>query len=116
MDQQPYIERRGNLPPQGKIPPFRFINLDDACVVTGLAAERLLELTQAGYAPHWRVDGGAPLFDKSEISRWVKNNFLQHEGGRPLHRAIIVHVVDLACQREVPTALLGVRPLFPAPT
>jgi hypothetical protein len=40
----------------------------------GVSAERLTELAKAGFAPHYRIDGGEPLFEPSELKRWLAEN------------------------------------------
>lgn len=47
-----------------------------------ITVERLLELTEAGYMPHWRIDGGDPLFKAAEVKSWVAANLLRYDGGR----------------------------------
>lgn len=39
--------------------------------------ERLNGLAEAGYAPHYRIDGGPPLFRPQEIKAWVRENLLE---------------------------------------
>lgn len=55
--------------------------VDHVAEKTGVTAERLLDLTEAGYLPHWRIDGGPPMFSASEVKEWVVDNLVvRHEG------------------------------------
>ncbi|WP_137138681.1 GIY-YIG nuclease family protein [Azospirillum brasilense] len=61
----------------------------------GLTADKLIAFADAGYAPHWRIDGGPPLFRSSEVKPWVAQNLLQKEGGKDLPFSMrIVFVPD----------------------
>ena len=80
-----------------------------------ITPERLIELANSGHAPHWRIDGGMPLFHKADICRWVSLNLVEACDGMPLPRGIPV-----ACERakitDVPgsiAAIPGLK-LFPA--
>ena len=55
--------------------------VDHVAEKTGVTAERLLDLAEAGYLPHWRIDGGPPMFSASEVKEWVVDNLVvRHEG------------------------------------
>lgn len=46
-----------------------------------LSAERLLQLATDGFAPHYRIDGGPPLFKLAEVKSWVGRNLTYHNPG-----------------------------------
>lgn len=96
--------------------PSRFITLRDAAVMVGLSESRLSELAAAGYAPHWRVDGGPPVFRRRPLVRWVRDNVLDRCPGRPFPAPIVLHI-DRHCLAPagVPLALAAVSPLFGPP-
>lgn len=50
----------------------------------GLSAERLLELANAYYVPHYRIDGNSPLFRASEVKQWIAGNLMVRCEGRPI--------------------------------
>lgn len=60
--------------------------------IKGISASRLTDLADAGYAPHFRIDGGEPLFKVSETKRWLAKNLLGECMGRKLEDAIRVVV------------------------
>lgn len=58
----------------------------------GISAERVLELANAGYMPHYRIDNGNPLFKPAEVKQWIANNLMGKCAGRNLPDAIRVVV------------------------
>jgi hypothetical protein len=54
----------------------------------GISPERLVELADSGYIPHYRIDGGPPLFKQSEVRQWVANNLIARVEGREFPRAL----------------------------
>ncbi|MHC4316683.1 MAG: GIY-YIG nuclease family protein [Planctomycetota bacterium] len=61
-----------------------------------IRAERLTDLANADVIPHWRIDGGQPLFKLGEVYRWIAENCLKHYEGRDLP-------FELRIVREPPT-------------
>ena len=57
-----------------------------------ISKERLLELADSGYLPHFRIDNGSPKFKPVEVKRWVANNLLGRCDGKSLHDAIRIVV------------------------
>lgn len=57
-----------------------------------LTAERLCELAETGYAPHYRIDRGQPLFNMTELKSWVVANLVSRQPGRaiPFNVATVV--------------------------
>lgn len=51
-----------------------------------------MELAEAGYMPHYRIDGGPPMFKKSEARAWVSSNLIERVQGRAIPSSIRVVV------------------------
>lgn len=68
----------------GKTWPTNLVTAREAAVELGIPEERLLELTEAGYAPHWRIDGGPPLYRMPDLKKWGARNLVARCEGRPL--------------------------------
>lgn len=70
-------------------------------------AKRLIELADDGFAPHWRIDEGEPLFKASQLKAWLAANLMQHHEGAPLPDKPINIVLDAppADPSGVPLAL-----------
>ena len=49
-----------------------------------LSAERVVELAEAGYMPHWRIDEGPPMFKSSEVKDWISTNLARRIKGSRL--------------------------------
>lgn len=49
-----------------------------------VSPERLRSLANAGYCPHYRIDGGEPQFMLNEIKGWITSNLLERVMGREL--------------------------------
>lgn len=73
----------------------------------GLTVERLMELADAGYAPHVRIDGAEPLFLYPDLKRWVDENLTVSCDGAPIN--------DLHWRQRVPKELAPVPSLRPVP-
>jgi hypothetical protein len=80
---------------------------EDICQGIGISAERLIQLADSGYAPHWRIDGGNPLFRIGEVREWLSKNVLQRVNGKALPQQIIVSVAKdrIDDYRNVPEGL-----------
>jgi hypothetical protein len=48
-----------------------------------MPVERILELTEAMYIPHFRCDGSEPMYKISEVKRWAAENVLCRFEGKP---------------------------------
>lgn len=55
-----------------------------------LSEERLLELVASGYLPHWKMDGRVLLFRPGEVRKYVAENLLKHDAGRPFPTNLVV--------------------------
>ena len=49
-----------------------------------ISTERLVELAEAGYAPHYLIDGKGPWFKVTELREWFDHNAVQARGGLPM--------------------------------
>jgi hypothetical protein len=49
-----------------------------------ISPERLIELAEAGYAPHYLIDGRGPWFKIAELRRWFDRNAVQARRGLPM--------------------------------
>jgi hypothetical protein len=81
--------------------------LDDAARDLHPDAGRLLALANSGYVPHFRIDGGPPLFKVSELKRWASANLTTHVEGRalPAPVKVIVPAARVQDHRNVPVSL-----------
>lgn len=50
----------------------------------GVSKDQLLSWANGNYAPHFRINGGNPLFKMSELKRWVAKNLMTICEGAPL--------------------------------
>jgi hypothetical protein len=64
--------------------PSNLKSAKDAATDLGISEERLTRLADGGYAPHYRIDGGPPLFRIGELKRWGAVNLIQQVGGRDI--------------------------------
>jgi len=81
----------------------------DVAAVTGLQITRVLELADAHLVPHWRIDGGAPLFNLREVKEWLaRTHILTRYEGKPVPLSFVVATEVPAMATEVP---LPLRPM-----
>lgn len=76
-----------------------------AMVKGAISPERLVEFADAGYAPHWRIDGGPPMFQSVEAKAWLANNLAQRFVGLPLPSE-----VRISYEGPKPESILKVPP------
>lgn len=81
-----------------------------------IPAARIIELADAGYAPHYRIDGGAPLFLPPEIKRWMAKNLLQRRDGASLLDAMRVVVAAPPVQDMPPKSIRNIGALRQMPS
>jgi hypothetical protein len=62
--------------------PTGLVSAADIASDTGLSVERVVSLADAGYWPHYRFDGGSPMFRKAESKAWAAKNLMQRVIGR----------------------------------
>lgn len=79
----------------------------EAALDLGIGAERLSGLADGGFAPHYRIDGGPPMFKISELKRWAANNLIQRVDGReiPAPVRVIVEAPRVSDFRKIPPSM-----------
>ena len=94
--------------------PSNLIKLDEASVYVGVNKERLTSLVEAGYVPHYRIDGGEPLFVKKEIRAWVSKNLVTRTEGKDLHNILLLNTKNIDGEYPLPPdSISRVRDLEP---
>jgi len=80
---------------------------EEICGGLGIKPERLIQLADSGYVPHWRIDNGEPLFRLTEVKEWLSKNILDRVNGKPLPQSFIVSVNKerISDYRNVPKEL-----------
>lgn len=93
-----------------KIPTLR--NAEEAATILQgvVPSARLAELAEAGYAPHYRVDGGPPLFSMSDLKPWVARNMVQYHPGRdiPFELKVVVEPPLVTNLMELPASISNI--------
>jgi hypothetical protein len=79
-----------------------------------LSVDRIRDLADAGYIPHWRVDGGEPLFDVAEVRRWVNDNLVSYNPGKPLptHFCLTTDMEQPCSGERLPVELRNIHGLM----
>jgi hypothetical protein len=86
-----------------------------------LSEQRLVELAELGYMPCWRIEGRV-RFQVGEVKKYLADNMLVHQRGRPLPAVVEVLVEKAQRPLDVPPALLPMAtvlhplPLWRLPT
>lgn len=80
-----------------------------------VTAERLLELAAAGYAPHYRIDGGPPMFVITEIRNWMAKNILERVSGKQLPEIVRVAIPMAQFGDKPPVSIAGLPGLAQIP-
>ena len=93
--------------------PNNLVSAESAAEEIGLTPERLIDFANAGFAPHFRIDGGEPLFLRGELKEWAANNILKRDHGRPLPVQIVVSPTPVAGVglANVPAAIRPIKGL-----
>ncbi len=89
-------------------------SLEVAARDIGLSKERLLELADAGYAPHWRIDDGEPLFQIKDLRTWASKNILRRSQPRNL-TLDVRQVMDPPMAVDAPTSIRYIENLRTIP-
>lgn len=58
--------------------------------IVRIPAQRLLSLADANYIPHIRIDGGDPLFYRTDLINYVKHHMLQMVPGKALPATLTI--------------------------
>jgi hypothetical protein len=87
--------------------PVGLKTLEEAARDLGISADRLGGLADGGYAPHYRIDGGAPYFKIAELKRWAAVNLVERVNRRDLPAPIrIIAPAEVVTDfRRVPASL-----------
>lgn len=79
-----------------------------------IPADRIRELTQLGYMPHYFIDGAGPFFRRIEAKKYIRDNLIQNQAARPFPTEL--KVIDLtasdAVAGRVPDALVPLAERF----
>lgn len=73
-----------------------------------VSAERLVELAEGGFAPHYTVDGEI-MFGNTETKEWVNHNLVVRHQGRHMGDGIITILNVISPKQESPPAPLSLR-------
>jgi hypothetical protein len=83
-----------------------------------ISAERLIELADAGYTPHYLIDGRGPWFKIAELRAWFDSNAVQARGGLPMPtRLSLIVPSESRPASDAPASisrLIGLRHIDPA--
>lgn len=80
----------------------------------GIEVERITDLANSGFMPHFRLEGGEPLFKVGEVKTWCAQNLMFREDGRPLppRIGIIIERTGDPVAGSVPRELAAVPSLM----
>jgi len=93
--------------------PSGLVDADRAASEVHISAERLTALADGLFAPHYRIDNGAPLFRVPELKRWAAVNLLSRVEGRDLPEPIKIGAgLREKNARKVPVELAEVERLY----
>jgi hypothetical protein len=69
--------------------------------------ERLSILADGGFAPHFRIDGGPPMFKIGELKRWAGVNLVEKANGRAIPEPvrIVLQADRVKDFRDVPECI-----------
>lgn len=83
----------------------RFGTSAEAAEWTKMSKERLEELANGGVAPCVRIDGGEPLFFRSDIVEWVKTNLIKIQDGKEIPIHLHVQIPEYVDSEKVPNEI-----------
>ena len=61
--------------------PTNLIDIGELSNRTSVTTSRLQEMVDCHYIPHWKLDGGTPMFQISETKKWIATNMLTRVDG-----------------------------------
>ena len=64
--------------------PTSLISIEELSEKTGVTTPRLQEMVDCHYIPHWKLDGGTPMFQIAETKKWIAANMLTRVEGKNL--------------------------------
>lgn len=74
--------------------PTGLVGASEAAVDLFITPERLIDLANGGFAPHYRIDDGPPLFRKSELKEWAAKNLIKKFDAREFKAPFVQVVVE----------------------
>jgi hypothetical protein len=76
----------------------------------GVSAETLTQFADTGFAPHWRVNSGPPLFFMKDLREWMAENLTTKSEGRrlPNRIAFTYNPPPLSVGDNLPEQLRGI--------
>lgn len=81
----------------------------DVSEQTGMSEARIRELADARLIPHWRIDGGDPLFKLSEVKEWLaRTRLLTRCDGGAVPLSFVVMTEYPALTTQLPAALRAI--------
>lgn len=92
--------------------PANLLTAAEAAKLTYLSEQRLLDLADSRYVPHWRIDGGIPLFKISELKSWILENIAEFNNGASLPtRIVVIATGQPPSPQDVPESIRGINNL-----
>lgn len=99
--------------------PFEFKTLQTAAQMAdkiGISEQRLLEFVETGQVPHYRVDGGPPMFRSAETRAWATRNLLHRVTGEEIQFEVrITRLVSLDEADPPPASIALIENLVAMP-
>ena len=95
--------------------PTNVYDADYIAEKTGVGVERLIELTEAGYIPHYKIDGNTLRFKITEVKKWLAVNLVHRTEGRPLENAIRIVYEAPPPTEKPPTSISNLSALQQIP-
>jgi len=62
--------------------PTGLVGADVIAKEYGISEDRVIGLADSGYMPHYRLDGGSPMFKKTDAKQWIAQNMMQQIKGK----------------------------------
>lgn len=87
-----------------------------AASLDSIPEDRLNELANAGYLPHYRVDGGSPMFRAGEVKQWIASNLMGRCEGRSIPDAIRLVVAAPEVSDRPPPSIMNLPGLQQMPS
>jgi hypothetical protein len=87
---------------------------EEIAPLINISVERLMELADSHFCPHWRVDGGVPLFSLSETKQWAMRNIVKRVEGSEIPFELRV-MVDPPNAVDAPPSIAEIKNLRQIP-
>ena len=96
--------------------PTSLISIEELSEKTGVTTPRLQEMVDCHYIPHWKLDGGTPMFQIAETKKWIAANMLTRVEGKDLPISLKVCVEPpKASVIDAPVSIRGIENLRTLP-